>query len=187
MPLPLDDWQRFHKPIRLPKQNYIGYRAYFLTVCTCNRIPYLSSARLAHWVLDLLRRCAIQYSFSLRAYCLMPDHIHLLAQGDSPAANLLPFVKTFKHRTSFSFHRKTGKRLWQISFFDHILRTAEDLSESAEYILSNPVRDGLVVRREDYPFCGTAPAPQRAPAKRAGIPPSSGQVKASATCKQEES
>jgi len=65
----------------------------------------------------------------------MPDHLHLLPQGVSSGADLLSFVKTFKHKTSFSFRTKTGKTLWQISLFDHILRTAEDLTEAAEYIL----------------------------------------------------
>jgi putative transposase len=82
----------------------------------------------------------------------MPDHLHVLAQGNSRSANLLCFVKTFKHKTTFHFRATTGKTLWQISFFDHILRTAEDLSITAEYTLLNPVRGGLVKRPEDYPY-----------------------------------
>jgi putative transposase len=82
----------------------------------------------------------------------MPDHLHVLLQGDSPTSNLLCFVKTFKHKTTFHFRPKTGKTLWQISFFDHILRTAEDLSKTADYILSNPVRAGLVRRPSNYPY-----------------------------------
>jgi putative transposase len=82
----------------------------------------------------------------------MPDHLHVLVQGDRPSADLLSFVKTFKHKTTFHFRAKTGKTLWQMSFFDHLLRTAEDLSETVEYILLNPVRAGLVRRRHDYPY-----------------------------------
>jgi putative transposase len=144
--------QRFHKPIRLPKQRYIGRRAYFLTLCTRGRIPYFRSPRIARWLLENLLQIAAQHSFSLRAYCLMPDHLHVLLQGDSTWSDLLSFVKTFKHKTTFHFRAKTGKTLWQISFFDHILRTAEDLSETTEYILLNPVRAGLVQRPRDYPY-----------------------------------
>jgi REP element-mobilizing transposase RayT len=82
----------------------------------------------------------------------MPDHLHVLVQGNSRAANLLCFVKTFKHKTTFHFRFKTGKTLWQMSLFDHILRTAEDFFETAEYILLNPVRAGLVQRPHDYPY-----------------------------------
>jgi putative transposase len=149
MPPPLDSSQRFHKPIRLAKQHYLGPRAYFLTPCAHDRIPYFRSSRIAKWLVESLQQTAIQQSFSLRAYCLMPDHLHVLVQGNSRSANLLCFVKTFKHKTTFHFRATTGKTLWQISFFDHILRTAEDLSKTAEYILLNPVRGGLVKRPED--------------------------------------
>jgi len=107
--------------------------------------------------MENLLQIAAQQSFTLRAYCLMPDHLHLLLQGDSPSSDLRGFVKTFKHKTTFHFRAKTGNTLWQISFFDHILRTAEDLSKIAEYILSNPVRVGLVRRPEDYPYAKSFP------------------------------
>ncbi len=45
--------------------------------------------------------------------------------------------------------------MWQRSFFDHALRREEDLRKAAEYVLNNPVRDGLVEDRRDYPLCGS--------------------------------
>ena len=151
MPLAFEPSQRFHKLIRLPKQHYIGRRAYFLTLCTRDRIPYFRSPRIARWLLENLLQIAAQQSFSLRAYCLMPDHLHILLQGDSPSSDLRSFVNTFKHKTTFYFRAKTGNTLWQISFFDHIMRTAEESSKTAEYIFLNPVRAGLVRRPHDYP------------------------------------
>jgi putative transposase len=157
MPSDLEPAERFHKPIRLPKEHYIGPRAYFLTLCTRDRIPHFRSRRIARWLLNSLQQIAAQQSFTLRACCLMPDHLHVLLQGDSPTSDLLCFVKTFKHKTTFHFRTKTGKTLWQISFFDHILRTAEELSKTAEYILLNPVRAGLVQRTADYPYSRSFP------------------------------
>lgn len=153
----LEPAQGFHRPIRLPKQNYIGRRAYFLTLCTCDRIPYFRPRRIAHWLLESLQETVTRQSFTLYAYCLMPDHLHLLLQGVSTSSDLLAFVRTFKHKTTFHFRTKTGKTLWQTSFFDHILRTAEDFSKTAEYILLNPVRAGLVRRAEDYPYSASFP------------------------------
>ena len=153
--------ERFHKPIRLPKDHYLGLRSYFVTVCTHNRIPYFRSPRLARWTLRILRETSTESSFSLRAYCLMPNHLHILAQGTSRSSDLLAFVETFKHKTTFRFLEKTGKPLWQLSFFDHIIRTAEDLSESAEYILLNPVRAKLVRRSDEYPYSGASCPPSK--------------------------
>ena len=155
---PSNPARRFHKPIRFPKQHYIGRSAYFLTLCTHDRISYFRPRRIARWLLECLQQTASQKSFTVLAYCLMPDHLHLLLQGDSASSDLLSFVRTFKHKTTFHFRAKTGQTLWQISFFDHILRTAEDLSKTAEYILLNPVRAGLVQRAEDYPYSASFPA-----------------------------
>jgi REP-associated tyrosine transposase len=170
MPPTPDPAKRFHKPIRLPKQNYIGPRAYFLTLCTRDRMPYFRSHRIARWILESLQQTAAQQSFTVRAYCLMPDHLHALVQGDSRSANLLTFVKAFKHKTTFHFRSKTGKTLWQISFFDHILRTAEDLSNTADYILSNPVRAGLVRRPNEYPHSQRYIEESRNPARTPQLP-----------------
>jgi len=52
MPPPLDSSQRFHKPIRLAKQHYLGPRAYFLTLCAHDRIPYFRSSRIAKWLVE---------------------------------------------------------------------------------------------------------------------------------------
>ena len=44
---------------------------------------------------------------------------------------------------------------WQKDFYDHIMRTQEDIVAQVKYILDNPVRKGLVVNWEDYPFKGS--------------------------------
>jgi len=46
----------------------------------------------------------------------------------------------------------TGKRLWQRSYYDHIVRKVESLEEICEYILDNPVRKGLVKNCQEYPY-----------------------------------
>jgi len=122
----------------------------FLTVCTEKRERWLAQSSVQRALHKIWEHTATAWLVS--DYLLMPDHLHLLLQGNSPSSDLLSFVKTFKHKTTFHFRSKTGKTLWQISFFDHILRTAEDLSKTAEYILLNPVRAGLVKRPEDYPY-----------------------------------
>jgi REP element-mobilizing transposase RayT len=41
---------------------------------------------------------------------------------------------------------------WQRDFFDHRLRHDESFIEKASYIRLNPVRAGLTVRTEDWPY-----------------------------------
>ena len=50
---------------------------------------------------------------------------------------------------------RTKQRLWQESFYDHVVRPEEDLSAIARYIIDNPVRAGIVKSPLDYPFAGS--------------------------------
>ena len=93
--------------------------------------------------------------FSVIAYCLMPDHIHLLVEGTHPAADFREFVRLFKQRSSFHWKQRNGVALWQRGYFEHVLRDDEDTVGVAKYILENPVRAGLVERPEDYEYLGS--------------------------------
>ncbi len=43
---------------------------------------------------------------------------------------------------------------WQKDFYDHVVRTSEDIATQVKYILDNPVRKKLVSFWEEYPFQG---------------------------------
>jgi len=45
-------------------------------------------------------------------------------------------------------------RVWQREFFDHVLRSEESYAEKWEYMRQNPVRAGLAMSAEDWPFQG---------------------------------
>jgi putative transposase len=93
---------------------------------------------------------------SIFAYCLMPDHYHLLCspnQSGTPITRLIGGINSKITRLLWN-HGHSG-RLMQRSFYDHIVRREESLTEIMEYILNNPVRKGLVERAEDYPYSDT--------------------------------
>jgi REP element-mobilizing transposase RayT len=85
----------------------------------------------------------------------MPDHVHLLNEGRSDAADLQKFMKSWKQATGFEYAKHNrGRRLWQVGFFDRVLRSDESTEACARYILANPVRAGLVRSVDEYPFAG---------------------------------
>ncbi|HVM74651.1 MAG TPA: transposase [Candidatus Saccharimonadales bacterium] len=143
-----------HKNTRLDVRSYRGYGWYFLTLCTYKRIHYFRSHDVATRVLRTLHVQTDHHGFRQRAYCLMPNHLHLLLQAGAPNCDLLQCVRTFKHKTSFHFRATSGQTLWQVSFYDHVLRASESPADVAWYILLNPVRAGLVKTPIDYPYCG---------------------------------
>jgi REP element-mobilizing transposase RayT len=83
-----------HKNIRLNPGNYTGLLWYFLTLCTYRRAPYFRNNKIARWLLATLHQESACHSFLPRAYCLMPDHLHLLLQATEPNNDLLRFVAT---------------------------------------------------------------------------------------------
>jgi REP-associated tyrosine transposase len=89
------------------------------------------------------------------AYCFMPDHLHLLAEGTTENSNLREFVRLFKQQTSFEWKRRENTRLWQRNYHEHVLRADEDTFAVARYILENPVRAGLARSPEEYRFLGS--------------------------------
>jgi REP element-mobilizing transposase RayT len=83
----------------------------------------------------------------------MPDHLHLLLSGEQDSS-LADFVRHFKQLSGYRYKREYDASLWQISYYDHVLRRDEDLPTVARYIWENPVRAGLVQERGRYPFFG---------------------------------
>jgi putative transposase len=121
--------------------------------------PISPPSGVAQRILQILFACANRHSFKLHAYCAMPDHLHILAEGLQEYSDLREFIRLFKQRTAFA-HRQTHHRvLWEMSYYDHILRPNEPLEIAAAYIWQNPVRKKLCTDPALYPFSGSQSIP----------------------------
>ena len=95
------------------------------------------------------------YDIPLFAYCLMPDHLHLLI-GPTKSKGIVDIVRDLKSQIGFHAKKKGyGRPLWQKSFYDHFLRKEESVQSTVSYILNNPVRKGMVNEWRDYPYSGS--------------------------------
>jgi len=146
----------FHrKHIRLPAERYLGRQLYFVTLCFHHRRHFGANARIARWLIDELRSHAAACEFFVHAYCVMPDHVHILVAGALETSDMMTFVMSFKQKTASEFTRRTHRPLWQFKYYDHILRAKDSADRVAWYIWSNPVRKGLCATPTDYPFLGS--------------------------------
>jgi REP element-mobilizing transposase RayT len=103
----------------------------------------------------ILRSTASSYGYSVLAFCLMPDHLHLLVQAKENCKPLTKFVGAFKSLTARHYRQGGNEgKLWQRGFYEHIVRRDEDIEVIINYILANPVRVGLVEEPEEYPWAG---------------------------------
>ena len=143
------------KNIRLPAEFYRGRRLYFLTLCFHQRRRYGANPGLASWLTSRLRTHTTACGFFVHAYCVMPDHMHILAAATGDESNLIKFVESFKQDTAIAFARRTRRRLWQFKYYDRILRASDSADRVAWYIWLNPVRQGLCRAPSEYPFLGS--------------------------------
>ena len=143
------------KNIRLPAEHYRGQRSYFITACFEKRRPYGARPAVARWLIASLRKHAVANGFLIHAYCLMPDHLHFLAEGANKNSDLLKFVTSFKKETGHQFEGREKQRLWQFKFFDHILRSRTNVEAVCWYIWLNPVRGGFCRAPGEHAFSGS--------------------------------
>ena len=103
-------------------------------------------------VVELLLNFAKRRETVLYAWCIMPDHIHLLLQDK----DVVELVRLLKGRLTPEARRlEPGRVLWQRGFYDHALREVESLLDVAHYIWQNPVRAGITACASGYPWSGS--------------------------------
>jgi putative transposase len=127
---------------------------YFLTFCTCPRRPILLRPRLVDALLTYAVRGADECGILVGRYVFMPDHVHLFAQMSSQA-NLGQWAKGLKRALSeVLISDGIGRPHWQRGVFDHVLRSRESYDQKWEYVRANPVRAGLVMDAQRWPYQG---------------------------------
>ena len=144
------------RSLRLPAFDYHSPHTYHITWGTFRRKPLLAHSDLTSALINMLPLTAESADIVLYAYCFMPDHVHLLLRPGQ-GKDVTSFVQTYKEKTTRTYWKKGGRgRLWQRGFYDHILRSEENLQHVTRYILENPVRKGIANSFVDYPFSGSA-------------------------------
>jgi putative transposase len=128
------------------------HKAFFVTFSTHRR-----------WILpENVRKIVIETclegngnKFHLYAIVVMPDHVHLILvplndqNGPISIAEIMQVIKgASAHRINRALGRK-GK-VWEEESFDRALRREESIAGKVEYIMGNPVAEGLAENPLDY-------------------------------------
>jgi len=90
------------------------------------------------------------------AYCLMPNHVHLLVQlPDDSSFSAAGMMQRLKGRTALAANKilqLQGQAFWQKESYDHLVRDAREQERIVAYILNNPVKAGLVEDWTKWPY-----------------------------------
>lgn len=97
--------------------------------------------------------------YTLRAYCLMPNHVHILLddirnttitpkneRGTTIMYPLTDVLRLVKGSTATLCNRALGRHstFWEHESYDHVVRNGSEYDRIVEYIIKNPVKAGLV-------------------------------------------
>jgi len=100
--------------------------------------------------LDLLRANGLRFRLDVWAYCLMPNHVHLIAvplRSDSMARALGRTHADYAR--GLNLERRSCGHVWQARFFSCPLDEAHPWAAMA-YVERNPVRAGLVSAADQW-------------------------------------
>ena len=101
--------------------------------------------------LELLKRYKKKYKFKMYAWCLMPNHVHLILELNKPA-ELAKVMQGLNLAYSRWFNRKYGKvgHLWQGRFKSMLIDKDKYAFDCINYVEINPVRSNLTQSPLDY-------------------------------------
>ncbi|MBK1723035.1 REP-associated tyrosine transposase [Thiocystis violacea] len=115
--------------------------------------------------LDLLAEVVERFNWRCNAYCLMPNHYHLIVQ--TVEGNLSKGMRQLNGVYTQASNRRHGRvgHLFQGRFKGILVDRDAYLLELSRYVVLNPVRAGLVPAPGDWPWSsyramvGAAPVP----------------------------
>ena len=112
---------------------------------------YLSRPEIAGIVVDSIHYGQeVLHQYTVHAFVVMANHVHLLITPSVPVPKLLQSLKGTTARRANQMLRLTGKAFWQEESYDLWVRGEKEFYRIQSYIEENPVRAGLVAAPEDY-------------------------------------
>jgi REP element-mobilizing transposase RayT len=151
-------------------------KLYFITFAVVAWVDVFTRRAYKDILLDSLRYCQEQKGLELFAYCIMPNHVHLIA-GVTEGGTLPGVLRDFKKFTSVAVVKaidqnlQESRRDWLLWIFRrHGARNSNNthyqfwqqdnhpielnnnvlLAQRLEYLHQNPVRAGICYTAEDY-------------------------------------
>ena len=149
--------------------------SYFLTMTVVDWIDVFTRVNHKTLLVDSLKYCQQNKGLNIFAWCLMPSHLHMIANASLPF-NLSDVVRDFKKHTSKELVRQiaiepesrknwmldrfllAGKnnnkikeyQFWQAGNFPTALFSERFIWQKLNYIHQNPVVEKFVMKEEEY-------------------------------------
>jgi len=142
--------------------------AHELTFSCYRRLPLLSRELPCRWMVNALQTARARHRYSLLAFVIMPEHVHMIVYPHNADHDMAWFLKSIKQsvsRRAYAWLAKHDRlwlerltipvegtfRFWQAGGgYDRNIDRHSTLIRMIEYIHNNPVRRGLVENAVDW-------------------------------------
>jgi len=152
-------------------------KAYFLTLTVVNWIDVFTRKNHKLQIVDSLKYCQTNKKLSIFAWCLMSNHLHLIARADGEPT-LSEILRDFKKFTAKAIvkqiiEEQESRREWMLKAFEdngadlkrikqykfwqdgnhpQMIENKDFFYQKLNYIHQNPVEEMIVSKPEDYWF-----------------------------------
>jgi REP element-mobilizing transposase RayT len=149
--------EQARKSLRLQGFDYASAGAYFVTIVAKDRALLFEDMRLYDIAGQSWRWLGARYDHvQLDEFVIMPNHVHAILwitdprRGGSRAAptasraelkplgQLIGAFKTVSAKQINRIRGTPGVPVWQRNFYEHIVRTDDELNRIRQYIIDNP-------------------------------------------------
>jgi putative transposase len=113
-----------------------------------DRRPLFASEDAARVVVNEFQFYRKRSEIELYGYVVMPDHVHAILKLTPPLL-LSNWIRRFKTYVGRSLGHGP---IWQTGSWTELVPDEEFLRQKLQYVHENPVRRGMVLRAEDYPW-----------------------------------
>ncbi|WP_373766596.1 transposase [Glaesserella sp.] len=144
------------KIIRLQHYDYSQVGLYFITICVQDRLCVLSNIRDEQYILTSAGRMVEYWYLEIAShfsgvrcldYIIMPNHIHFILFIEKGLSHsLFKIIQWFKTITTNHYIKNVkennwqpfNKKLWQRSYYEHIIRNEQSYLQICDYMRNNP-------------------------------------------------
>lgn len=144
------------------RRAFVPGGTFFFTAVTYRRSPIFADERAIDLLCQAFRESRRVSPFTIDAVVVLPDHVHAiwtLPAGDGDFSSRWRYLnRVFSQNYSRTMgggapneRRADGRwTIWQLRFWERLVRDVEEFQSLADYIHYNPVKHGLAASPADW-------------------------------------
>lgn len=132
-------------------RNYKIDYAYHITIRGNNKEDIFFKGQDYSYYITLISRYFAINDVPLIAYCLMPNHVHILVEYNeySKISKAMHMINLAYTSHINKIYKRCG-RLFQNTYYSKMIKDLEYLEVAIKYIKTNPVKASLVKEEHEY-------------------------------------